>query len=160
MSSKYRIISFPIWYVRHKIQQASLTLVSPEGTSWPFAISSSFISLAEQYFRSLSLIPQISWLWFCREVQPRHTHKQINATSEMIKVYSNTWEVTFKSTFNCSSSFFFSSSSSLFCFFDAPSTSSVFRFLWGQTEHFFKSFFFQLVQQGQKEGEKTSKLAS
>lgn len=42
-----------------------LTLDSPEGTSWPFAISSSFMSLVEQCFLSLSLIPQISWLWFC-----------------------------------------------------------------------------------------------
>lgn len=29
-----------------------------------------------------------------------------------------------KGTFNCSSSFFLSSSSSFFCFFDGPSTSS------------------------------------
>lgn len=47
----------------------SLTLDSPEGTSWPFAISSSFMSLTEQCFFSLSLIPHISWLWFCLHMQ-------------------------------------------------------------------------------------------
>lgn len=48
-----------------KRKMTCLTLDSPEGTSWPFAISNSFMSLTEQNLFNLSFIPQMSWLWFC-----------------------------------------------------------------------------------------------
>lgn len=43
-----------------KRKRTSLTLDSPEGTSWPFAISNSFMSLTEQNLFNLSFIPQMS----------------------------------------------------------------------------------------------------
>ena len=44
----------------HLDKGSLLTLDSPDGTSCEFAISSSFMSLVEQFFFSLSLMPHIS----------------------------------------------------------------------------------------------------